>query len=341
MILIRPAIHDDVERLFELAKSIEGGGLTTLPADRQALTDKIAASQESFAKTIEEPGPEAYLLVLEDLETDLVQGTAAVFAQIGIDKAFYSYATTKTTHVSSDLRHHLTHDVLHLVNDYLGYAEVGTLYLAPEARKPGYGRALARSRYLLMASRRDRFPDKVVAEMRGWQDEAGESPFWNALGKHFFKMDFQQADYLSAVGNNQFIADLMPKFPVYVDLLPPQAQAVIGKAHKDAEPALALLKQEGFHSQRHVDIFDAGPCVEARIDEIAAVRESCRRPAKIVADLKGQVTENVLIAVGNGSDFTVSFDLGVIDAECVTISWSFADQLKISDGMEVIATPLR
>ncbi len=274
MIVIRPVREEDLDRLFDLAVSIVGGGMTTLPADRDTLETKIALSTECLSRKIEEPGPEYYLLVLEDTETGVVGGTAALFARIGLEKAFYSYKLAKTTHVSIELNRHDTHDVLHLVNDYIGHAEVGSLYLAPEFRKGDNGRTLARSRYLFMAEHRERFPRHVVAEMRGWQDSDGQSPFWDALGQRFFNMSFHEADRLSAIGNNQFIADLMPKFPVYVDFLPKEARDSIGKTHEHAAPALALLKWEGFRYERHVDIFDAGPCVEVRTDDIKAVKEN-------------------------------------------------------------------
>jgi arginine N-succinyltransferase len=346
MILIRPVQERDLDRLEELAKSIEGGGMTTLPADREILAQKIKTSLNNFSKTIKHPGPETYLLVLEDLETGQVGGTAAVFARIGLEKAFYTYSLTKTTHVSMELSRHHTHDVLHLVNDYIGFAEVGSLYLDPKFRKPNAGRILARSRYLFIGEHRSHFPDEVVAEMRGWQDEDGQSPFWEALGKHFFGMSFQEADHLSATSNNQFIADLMPKFPVYVDLLPKAAQEVIGQAHEGAVPALKLLEWEGFRSHRHVDIFDAGPCVQARVDNIRAIRD-----AKI-SKLSGTEPEpntqpemgfNLdLVSTGHGIDFRSSCGMVRVDDKGeVSLAENLAEALRVSKGDTVRHTSLR
>jgi arginine N-succinyltransferase len=310
MIVIRPIREADLDRLFELASSVSGGGMTTLPADRDALRDKITNSVESFAKEISEPGPESYLLVLEDTESGAVGGTAAVYARIGLDKAFYSYKMTKTSHVSVELGLHKTHDVLHLVNDYIGYSEVGTLYVTPEFRRDQNGRTLARARYLLMADHRERFPTDVVAEMRGWQEKSGHSAFWEAVGAHFFNMGFLEADHLSAIGNNQIIADLMPKYPLYVDLLPKSAQEVIGKAHADAAPALNMLLKENFRYERQIDIFDGGPTVEARIDDIKTVKDSVVSViAKIVKDDAAIETENFthdLASAGQRADFKVT-----------------------------------
>lgn len=317
MFIIRPVREDDLDRLEELAASIEGGGMTTLPADREILAGKIAASTSNFASHISEPGPETYLLVLEDTDTGEVGGTAAVFARIGLEKAFYTYNLTKTTHVSVELGRHNTHDVLHLVNDYIGFAEVGSLYLAPEFRKSGNGRLLARSRYLLMGEHPERFPEEVVAEMRGWQDKNGMSPFWEAVGRRFFGMTFHEADHLSATSNNQFIADLMPKSPVYVDLLPEEAQRVIGVIHDDTVPALKLLEWEGFHYHRHVDIFDAGPCVQARLDDVRAIRDA--KVSGVASFVKEKDAEKEgtfaldLISKGKNAEFRATTGLTRLD----------------------------
>jgi arginine N-succinyltransferase len=87
-------------------------------------------------------------------------------------------------------------------------------------------------------------------------------------------MEFSQADYLTGVGNKAFIAELMPKFPLYTCFLSEDARNVIGQVHPDTEPALAMLKSEGFSYQGYVDIFDAGPAIECETAKIRAVRDS-------------------------------------------------------------------
>lgn len=335
MFIIRPVREDDLDRLVELAGSIEGGGMTTLPANRDILEAKIKSSVHNFERDITNPGPESYLLVLEDTKTGKVGGTAAVFARIGLEKAFYTYSLTKTTHVSAELGQHNTHDVLQLVNDYIGFAEVGSLYLAPEFRQPGNGRLLARSRYLMMGEHRSRFPDEVVAEMRGWQDEDGTSPFWEALGRRFFGMSFHEADNLSAISNNQFIADLMPKSPVYVDLLPKEARDVIGISHKDTVPALKLLEWEGFHYHRHVDIFDAGPCVQARLDDIRTIRDAS--VSTLTAIVEPEETDKTFIhsilSKGQGTKFRATTgQVRTDEAGGATITSDVAGALALKVG---------
>ena len=66
----------------------------------------------------------------------------------------------------------------------------------------------------------------------------------------------------------------MPKFPLYTCFLSEGARNVIGQVHPDTEPALAMLKSEGFSYQGYVDIFDAGPAIECETGKIRAVRDS-------------------------------------------------------------------
>ena len=133
---------------------------------------------------------------------------------------------------------------------------------------------LARSRYLFIKQHRPRFGDRVLAELRGVMDQAGNSPFWDALAGRFFGMTFPEADEFNAVHGTQFIADLMPKTPIYVAMLPESARAVMGQPHPTGRAALKMLENEGFDWDCYIDIFDGGPTVTARTDQIRTVREA-------------------------------------------------------------------
>jgi arginine N-succinyltransferase len=165
-------------------------------------------------------------------------------------------------------------DVLHLKLDHKGPSEVCTLSLRPEFRRAGRGVLLSLSRFLFMACFPQRFDERVIAELRGFTNQAGASPFWEAIGRHFFAQSFAQADFQSGIGQKDFIRDLMPKYPIYTSTLPEEAQAVIGRVHRDAEPALKILLSQGFERTNEVDIFDAGPLVAASRSSIKAVQES-------------------------------------------------------------------
>ena len=273
MLVIRPIEERDLPALYDLAK-ITGVGFTSLPANEAILADKIARSTLAFSNDIEQPGDQCYFMVAEDPENGRVVGTCAIEAAVGINDAFYHYNLGTVVHSSRELNIHKSIQTLTLCNDYTGATELCTLFLHPDYRHSGNGQLLSRSRFLLIAAHSNRFADTVIAEMRGVSDENGRSPFWTWLEEHFFDLDFPTADYMTGMGNKVFIAELMPKYPIYVSLLSKEAQAVIGQVHEKTRPAIKLLENEGFRNKGYVDIFDAGPTIECDQQQIKTVRES-------------------------------------------------------------------
>ncbi|MEM9669763.1 MAG: arginine N-succinyltransferase [Pseudomonadota bacterium] len=273
--VMRPSRLDDLDALIELAE-LSGPGFTSLPVDQARLTERLENSLKAFSGQLDEPQYGKYLMMMEHRPSGEVAGCAAVKAGTGIHEPFFNYRIITIAQTSQAAGKRYDMDVLVLTNEFVGYTEVGTLFLKAEHRGSGIGRMAAQSRYLLMATDETRFGEKVLAELRGVIDEDGRTPFWECLGKHFFKMTFREADHLSAVSDNQFILDLMPKYPVYIDLLPPEAAAVIGRCHADGVGAMKLLEWEGFRFERTVDIFDGGPMVACAREHIRTIRESRR-----------------------------------------------------------------
>jgi arginine N-succinyltransferase len=225
MIIIRPIQHDDYDALHRIA--IESGhGFTSLPVNEELLTQRITRAEYSFSKTVTQPGDEGYLFVMEYTETGQVVGTSGIEAAVGLEDAFYHYHLGKVVHSSRQLNIYNTVETLSLCNDYTGASEICTLFLSESHRKDGNGRFLSRVRFLFIAEHLERFSSTVIAEMRGVSDDQGRSPFWQWLEEHFFSLDFPTADYLTGIGKKGFIAELMPKYPIYVNLLSKEAQQV-------------------------------------------------------------------------------------------------------------------
>ena len=311
--VIRAAKPGDLQSIYEMAK-LTGGGFTNLPPDRQALRAKLERAEASFACDKEYPSDELYLLVLEDTDTGEVRGTCQIFGQVGQRWPFYSYRIGTDSKHSEQLGRTFHAQILMLSNDLNGSSEVGGLFLHPAARAGGLGLLLARSRYLFIARHRARFGDRVLAELRGVIDEAGGSPFWDGVAGKFFGMNFQEADQFNAVHGNQFIADLMPKHPVYIAMLPESARAVIGVPHPSGRAAMRMLENEGFAFENYVDIFDGGPTMTARTDQVASVRDAKHVEVAGIGD----GVADALIATGRLADFRCCFgqvgDDGTIDA---------------------------
>lgn len=297
---VRPVREDDLDSLLDLA-GLTGGGMTNLPPDRATLAEKIARSETALGAEITAPQDEFYLLVLESGQGQVV-GTASLFSRLGAKWPFYSYKVSRVTHVSRDLERTFSTRILHLVNDFDGASEVGGLFLHPAARSGGLGALLARSRYMFIAQHRQRFGEVVIADLRGWV-ENGTSPFWDAVAGPFFGSGFLEADLHNAVHGNQFIADLMPRYPIYTSMLPEAARTAIGRPHESSVPALRLLQAEGFAHEGYCDIFDAGPTVQVRTDRIRTV-SLCRPVAAALPTLRTDEPQ-ALLAQGQGAGFRV------------------------------------
>ena len=332
---VRPAAGEDFAAIYEMAK-LTGGGFTNLPPDRATLVAKLARSEQSFARQEESQAADLYIFVLEDPKEGIIRGTCQVFGQVGVVQPFYSYHLSTLSQSSPELGKTFRNQLLTLTTDLEGSSEVGGLFLHPHQRAGGWGSLLARSRYLFMKLHRARFGDRTLAELRGVMDDAGNAPFWDALAGQFFGMSFPEADEFNAVHGTKFIADLMPRTPIYVALLSEGAKSVIGQPHPSGRAALRMLEEEGFVYDRYVDIFDGGPTVTTQTDRIRTMRESSSETITEIAD--GGRTK-MLLAAGRLKDFRACCaSIKRLPRKGICIDRETADLLEVNVGDQVVAT---
>ncbi len=272
MLVIRAITLGDIDPLIDMARQV-GSGMTTLKPDRAMLGERVETAVASFAQAIP-PEERDYMFVMEDAAAGRLAGVCAIKGAVGLTEPFYNYRIGTLVHSSRELGVFTRMDTLYLSNDLTGSSELCSLFLRPEYRTGHNGKWLSKSRFLFIAQFPHLFTEKIIAEMRGYQADDGTSPFYEGLGRHFFKMDFDHVDGLTALGKKSFIAELMPRQPLYVAYLPEDAQQVIGQVHRSTLPARKLLEQEGMHYEGYVDIFDAGPVLQGRVAELRAVRDS-------------------------------------------------------------------
>lgn len=326
---LRPARLADLEALYEMAK-LTGGGFTNLPPDRKSLKGKLERAEAAFLREESTLGDELFVLVLENARTGAVRGTCQLMTRVGQRWPFYSYRLNTLTQYSQELDRTVRAELLSLVTDLEGSSEVGGLFLHPNERAGGLGLLLARSRYLFIAMHRARFADRVLAELRGIIDERGGSPFWDGVAGRFFGMNFQEADYFNAINGNQFIADLMPKHPVYIAMLSEDARSVIGVPHPSGRAAMRMLEHEGFRHDGYVDIFDGGPTMVAHTDDVTSVRGAV---SARVTGLSVSEGEKAILATGRLGSFRACFGARVLDEDGgIAIDSASADLLDVCAG---------
>jgi arginine N-succinyltransferase len=325
MLVVRPAGPADLDHLLELA-ILSGPGFTSLPEDPDALSDRLELSQASFRGEVT-PQEAWYTLMLEDGDTGDIDGVGSVKATVGLKRPFFSFRVVNNTASSPSIGVKLDHQTLVLVN------EVGSLFLKADRRKGGAGRLLSQSRYMLIGAQPELFAENVLAELRGVFTPDGACPFWDHVAHKFFPMDFDHADRMTGSTDKQFILDLAPRHPIYVELLPEPARAVIGKVHPQGVPAMALLESEGFRPNGLVDIFDAGPTVSCGRDNIRTVRDARRLAVEIADGVEAELP--ALISTDSVSPFRAVRARADIDGDTVRLTAETAAALKVRAGETV------
>ena len=335
--VVRPARPEDAEGLYALAQTA-GMGMTTVPNTMRAIEARIASS-EAALEAVGRAGPKDIFFFVLEMGGEIL-GMSSIFPAIGEDRPFYSYRVSKVAAAAPELGLSASSDLLYLCNDYHGYEEIGTLLVSEKARGTGAGRLLSLSRFLFMDAIRERLSGYVMAEIRGHFDDNGRSPFWDAVASKFFDMSFEEADRRSA-HDFRFIADLMPKFPIYTVLLPDEARATIGTPHKSSAPAMNMLLNEGFRFGDCVDIFDAGPSLDAPLSAVRTVREARRSVARIQDAVPTDTEERFMVAVPDGRRFRCAILNRQARDGSLFLSPEEAALLDVTSGDEVVSSPFR
>jgi arginine N-succinyltransferase len=265
---------------MELAR-LSGRGFTSLPEDEQTLADPLQLSEASFTGAVA-PAEASYTLMLEDLVSGQIAGLASVRAAVGVHRPHHSFRLMTLAQYSAAISTRFDHQALVLVNECAGWTEVGSLFVREERRTGGVGGLLAAARYMLIGVDTTKFAETVMSELRGYFDADGHCPFWDCVASKFFRLPFDQADAMVTSTDGQFILDLAPRHPIYLELIDIAARHAVARVHPDVRGAMAMLEREGFRPSGLVDIFDGGPTVTCRRDDIASLRAARRLTARIV-----------------------------------------------------------
>ncbi|HEX7640822.1 MAG TPA: arginine N-succinyltransferase [Burkholderiaceae bacterium] len=290
MFVVRPVAASDVAAL-EAVASVATPGVHTLPKTRDAIGRAVEHSLASFAAQVDMPSDESYMFVLESPEGGLA-GTAAIAATAGSKGTFFAFRNDVIQQVSRDLN--ISHSVhaLTLCSDLTAHSQLSSFYLRGWRTAGLEAALLSRARLAFAASAPHRFADRFFASLAGVTDENGRSAFWEALGRKFFHMDFLEVErVIEGARNRSLIVELMPHYPVYVPLLPGEAQAVMGQVHSEGELPFRILSEEGFEPDEFIDIFDGGPILQAHRNGLRAF--SAAQTCRVAAGMAGAAQEGV------------------------------------------------
>ncbi len=332
MMVIRP-IRESDQKAFEQFAMTAGAGVTSLPKNSILLREKIQRSLASFASSGGQKDG-IYVFVLEDTATQQLGGTCTIDAStLGSEDGFvFRLEDLVLPHSKVPTIRHVR--ILQPILRKHFASEVGGLYLLPKFRSGGLGRLLSLSRFLFIAAFPERFYGTIIAEMRGRIEKNRESPFYSAVGEHFIKLPFVRL-LATLAHDRSFIPQVMPRLPIYVNLLPLAAQRAIGKTHKNTKAALNLLLNEGFQPTGEVDIFVAGPKLAAQTTQIRTITNS--RSAVVRHLIAGSFDGSKAMISNQNINFAVAYASIQIDENdgSVTLSHDAANTLLISKGDEI------
>jgi len=333
MLVLRPVELTDLPQLQRLARE-SMVGVTSLPDDTERLRRKILDSGAAFAKDVQRNGPENYIFVLEDPSTRRLAGCSEILATAGFSEPFYSLRNRHFTSASRELN--IEHGVpaLSLCHDLSGHTLLRGFHIDTALVRTPASELLSRARLLFIAAHSQRFADVVITEIVGYSDDEGESPFWDAVGKHFFDLPYAEAERLCGLKSRTFLAELMPQYPIYVPMLPQVAQDCIGRVHPDARDAFDILEREGFETNSYVDLFDGGPTLSARTSNIRSIAQSQVGVAQsgLAIDARG----SYLVSNDSLEDYrAIVADLDYRPGQPVTLNAQMCAALKVTQGSPI------
>jgi arginine N-succinyltransferase len=338
MYVVRPVELTDIAALEKLA-AVTMPGVHTLPRTREKIAESIDRSIASFAAHVDIPSEESYQFVLENDTTGDIVGTAAIHASAGSNGTYFSFRNDVIQQVSRDLN--ISHSVhaLTLCSELTAYSQLSGFYVSGDEHG-AEAALLSRARLLFAVLAPHRFSDRYFVPLAGVSDSNGQSPFWDALGRKFFKMDFLDAErIIGGARNRTLIVELMPHYPVYVPLLPGDAQAAMGQIHPDGELAFNLLTEEGFEADEYIDIFDGGPILQAHKNTLRSFSNSMvRRVAHAEAGSASDVMVSYAVAASNEQNFrAIIVACPAAEAsEAVSLPAAAQETLGVAPGDNVI-----
>lgn len=337
MLVVRPSTFADLAGIERLLNETDAR-VTTLPKDRDKLSEKISESDDAFRSGIDADGPASFLFVLEDTGNDIVVGTSGIDAEAGNGYPFFNYRIDEVVHASHHLNVSSKVPALFLSHELTGKTLLRSFSIDPSIKHSDGFELLSRARLMYMAADPDRFSPEVIVEIQGIFDDKGACPFWDAVGRKFFDMDFLTADYYCSVKSKTFMSELIPQHPVYVPLLPDEAAGNIAQNHEAANRTCQLLYREGFKKSRFIDPFDGGPVLKGHLKythTCSNIRFKKARPSEVIGGMK------YLISNQSMTDFRCAIGT-LVDGigDTIRLPLDVANALNVSQGDQIAYSPL-
>lgn len=318
MFLIRSVDLSDINDLFELSKLVS---FINLPNDYELIQKKIQSSVSTFKKPDKEKAKNNYIFVLEDTESKKVIGVSMIHGLHGTDEEPHYYLSVgQERKYSETINTGFIHGTLQLDYECNGYTEIGGLVIHPNYRNnpDKLGKQISFVRFLFIAIHSSQFTPVIHSELMPPLDKDGNSPLWEAIGRKFLNMDYQEADILSRK-NKEFILSLYPSGTIYTSLLPIEARDAIGNVGEDTRPVKKMLENIGFKYMKEVDPFDGGPHYRANQKDITPIKELFNFNKIILLESETTIKQMLITIPAEKGKFKAARVSGIIDKQNATL----------------------
>jgi len=336
-IYIRQSRKADLDDLFELSRQFV---LLNLPANKLKLTKILEVSDDSFNEKLQQPERE-YLFVVEDVELKKIVGASKIVSKHGTaTEPHLYYKIEKKEKFSSDLGLGFIHQILSFKEDYDGPTELGGLIVDKDYRRrpEKVGKSISLVRFMYIAAHLDQFEPKLHCEMAPPLTSEGRSEFWEALGRRFTGLPYEEADRLSHT-NKEFIKSLFPEDEIYMTLLESKARLVVGEVGEETKPARALMEKLGFVYKNEVDPFDGGPHLGVDTLDASPIKAFKKGTLDFRAPLKPEKKMHLIGGLSKG-EFRAKLAFVEFNKEKICISVESNRELMFQSGQEVFTVPM-
>ncbi len=334
--IVRAVERKDVGALHDLARQFT---LLNMPADKKVISTKVERSLASFKGNLSKNDAE-YMFVVVDRDGDFIAGSSLIIAKNGTPSSpNFSFKLLKKERFSKELGIGFIHQILRLQANYDGPTEVGGLVVDRSYRRrpEKVGRLISLSRFGFIGMEPERFEKELHSEMAPPLTDEGRSEFWEALGRRFTGMPYQEADIISHQ-NNEFIKSLFPEEDIYLCLLDSKARLVLGRVAEETQAALHLLNRIGFSFKDEVDPFDGGPHLGAIASEVTLIKNAKWAKVAMTKDLHFQ--EHVLVCILRDGKYVSGATACAWQGDDVIFPDKTMAALELSAGETVYITPV-
>jgi arginine N-succinyltransferase len=269
---VDPAFVIREAQLLSLARELDS---INLPTESRAMREAIETSVRAFRGRIRDRSRALYIFCAEERRARQIVAASMIIGKHGTPAAPHYYLEMDSDErYSHTLRKSFRHPYLRLRYSMDGPTEIGGLIVT--ARMRGHtervGKQISWVRFLYIGKHRNRFENRVLAEMLAPMLPDHGNLFWDHYGRSVTGLSFREADILSA-HDKEFIRALFPETPLYTFLLPEEIRASLGAVGDNTRGAVRLLEQAGMKFLKQIDPFDGGPYYGAATDQLIPIQQ--------------------------------------------------------------------